>query len=166
MNSGQHIVLDINQGGHGRPARGQIGASYSEDGFQQVSFVNGISTIRGGKHVDYVTNQITKKLCELITKRKKTIVKPQHIKDYLFVFVNATITNPTFDSQSKETLTTPVSKFGSKYEMDEKFIDKLYKTGIVDKAITMSTMNDDKNSKKNNNSPQARRSRGPIRRRH
>lgn len=128
--------------------RWQIGASYSEDGFQQVSFVNGISTIRGGKHVDYVTNQITKKLCELITKRKKTIVKPQHIKDYLFVFVNATITNPTFDSQSKETLTTPVSKFGSKYEMDEKFIDKLYKTGIVDKAITMSTMNDDKNSKK------------------
>lgn len=128
--------------------RWQIGASYSDDGFQQVSFVNGISTIRGGKHVDYITNQITKKLCEMITKKKKVTVKPQHVKDYLFVFVNSTIINPTFDSQSKETLTTPISKFGSKFDVDDKFVDKLYKTGIVDKAISMSTMNDDKNSKK------------------
>ena len=128
--------------------RWQIGSSYSDDGFQQVSFVNGISTIRGGKHVDYITNQITKKLCDLISKRKKIVVKPQHIKDYLFVFVNCIIVNPTFDSQSKETLTTPVSKFGSKFDVDDKFVDKLYKTGIVDKAISMSTMNDDKNAKK------------------
>ena len=99
--------------------------------------MNGISTIRGGKHVDYITNQITKKLCDLISKRKKIVVKPQHIKDYLFVFVNCIIVNPTFDSQSKETLTTPVSKFGSKFDVDDKFVDKLYKTGIVDKAISM-----------------------------
>ena len=128
--------------------RWQIGASYSEDSFQQVSFVNGISTIRGGKHVDYIANQLAKKLCDLILKRKKITVKPQNIKDYLFIFVNSTIVNPTFDSQSKETLTTPVSKFGSKFDIDDKFIDKLYKTGIVEKAICISTINDDKNSKK------------------
>ena len=128
--------------------RWQIGASYSEDGFQQVSFVNGISTIRGGKHVDYITNQITKKLSELILKRRKATVKAQHIKEYLFIFVNSTIVNPTFDSQSKETLTTPISKFGSKYDVDEKFIEKLYKTGIVDKAISISTLSEDKNAKK------------------
>ena len=131
-----------------RSERWQIGASYSDEGFQQVSFVNGISTIRGGKHVDYIANQITKKLCELILKRRKATVKAQHIKEYLFIFVNSTIVNPTFDSQSKETLTTPISKFGSKYEIDDKFIDKLYKTGIVDKAISISTLNDDKNAKK------------------
>jgi DNA topoisomerase-2 len=129
--------------------RWQIAASYSEDGFQQVSFVNGISTIRGGKHVDYITNQITKKLCEMIGKKKKdTQVKQQHIKEYLFVFVNSTISNPTFDSQSKETLTTPVAKFGSKYEVDTKFIEKLYKTGIVDKALSMASISQDKNTKK------------------
>lgn len=128
--------------------RWKIAATYSDDGFQQVSFVNGISTIRGGKHVEYITNQITKKLSEMINKKKKANVKQQHIKEYLFVFVDSTIVNPTFDSQSKETLTTPISKFGSKFEVDDKFIDKLYKTGIVDKAINISSLSDDKNSKK------------------
>lgn len=128
--------------------RWKIAATYSDDGFQQVSFVNGISTIRGGKHVEYITNQITKKLSEMINKKKKTNVKQQHIKEYLFVFVESTIVNPTFDSQSKETLTTPISKFGSKFEVDDKFIEKLYKTGIVDKAINISSLTDDKNSKK------------------
>lgn len=128
--------------------RWKIAATYSDDGFQQVSFVNGISTIRGGKHVEYITNQITKKLSEMINKKKKANVKQQHIKEYLFVFVESTIVNPTFDSQSKETLTTPISKFGSKFEVDDKFIDKLYKTGIVDKAINISSLTDDKNSKK------------------
>jgi DNA topoisomerase-2 len=129
--------------------RWKVCASYSENGFQQVSFVNGISTVRGGKHVDYITNQITKKLCELVVKRKKdATVKPAHIKEYLFVFINCTVVNPTFDSQSKETLTTPMSKFGSKYEVDDKFIEKLYKTGIVEKAISMSSISEDKNTKK------------------
>jgi DNA topoisomerase-2 len=84
----------------------------------------------------------------MINKKKKTNVKQQHIKEFLFVFVNSTIVNPTFDSQSKETLTTPISKFGSKFDVDDKFIDKLYKTGIVDKAINISALSDDKNSKK------------------
>lgn len=129
--------------------RWKIGASYSDDGFQHVSFVNGICTTRGGKHVDYVTNQITKKICDLITKRRKGCnVKPSHIKEYLFVFVNCTIVNPTFDSQSKETLTSPITKFGSKLDIDDKFIEKLYKTGIVDKAISMSSLSQEKDSKK------------------
>lgn len=131
--------------------RWMIAASYSDNGFQQVSFVNGINTCRGGKHVDYIANQICKKLTDMIVKKKKTTytVKPQHIKQYLFLFINSTIVNPTFDSQSKETLTTPVPKFGSKCEIDDKFIEKLYKIGIVEKAINMSSLTEDKNSKKN-----------------
>jgi hypothetical protein len=50
-----------------------------------VSFVNGVSTILGGKHVDYVLNQITK-ASDLINKRNKDAnVKPQHVKDKLFL---------------------------------------------------------------------------------
>lgn len=129
--------------------RWQIAISYSDVGYQHISYVNGICTIRGGKHVEYITNQITKKLAELINKKKKGLcVKPQHIKEYLFVFINCTIVNPTFDSQTKETLTTPTSKFGSKYEVDVKFIEKLYKTGIVEKAINLSSINIDKDTKK------------------
>ena len=33
----------------------------SDGHFQQISFVNGIFTYKGGKHVEYITNQITKK---------------------------------------------------------------------------------------------------------
>ena len=32
------------------------------DEFTHISFVNGISTTRGGKHVDYILRQITKKM--------------------------------------------------------------------------------------------------------
>ena len=43
--------------------------------FEQVSFVNGISTIKGGKHVDYVVNGLTKKIQHTVStkgfKRKK-----------------------------------------------------------------------------------------------
>ena len=42
--------------------------------FMQVSFVNGIATSKGGKHVDYITHQIVRKLCDYIEKKKKVKV--------------------------------------------------------------------------------------------
>ena len=39
--------------------------------FQQVSFVNGINTNRGGKHVEYVVKQITSEMIKYISKKKK-----------------------------------------------------------------------------------------------
>ena len=50
------------------------------DEFAHVSFVNGIYTPRGGKHVEYITNQIVRKLAEVIKKKKKVDVKPNTIK--------------------------------------------------------------------------------------
>ena len=41
--------------------------------FKQVSFVNGIFTSKGGKHVEYLLNQLVKKLTEYIKKKKKEI---------------------------------------------------------------------------------------------
>lgn len=130
--------------------RWEIVATYNESGtFEHVSFVNGISTIRGGKHVDYIVNQLCTKLADLVNKKRKDVdVKPAHIKNYLFVFLKSTISNPSFDSQCKETLTTPYSKFGSKPEVSDKLIEKLYKSGIVDKAISFSEISENKNMKK------------------
>ena len=126
--------------------RWEVIASYNNfNGFEQISFVNGIWTIRGGKHVEYILNQIVKKLTEVINKKKKDItIKPQTIKDNLILFVRSTIVNPAFDSQSKETLTTPYTKFGSKAEISDKFIDKLYKSGIVEKILEISEIHDNK----------------------
>ncbi len=103
---------------------------------EQMSFVNGINTIRGGKHVEYITNAITKKLTEMTLAKKKKTIKPQHIKDNLFVFIKSVIENPSFDSQSKETLMTQITKFGSKCELTEKFYEKLYKSGIIENALS------------------------------
>jgi len=114
--------------------------------FEQVSFVNGISTVKGGKHVDYVSNSIVKKIQTYVStkgiKRKKMDLKPAHIKDNIFIFVRSTIENPAFDSQIKEYLTTPSNKFGSKCEVSEKFIEKLVKTSLIDRATKLSDFKD------------------------
>ena len=55
--------------------------------YKQVSFVNGICTSKGGKHVDYIVNQITKKMVHYIQQKKKVTVKPAIIKEQMFVFV-------------------------------------------------------------------------------
>ena len=114
--------------------------------FEQISFVNGISTLKGGKHVDCVINGIIKKVQNYVStkgiKRKKLDIKPSHLKDNIFVFVRCTIENPAFDSQIKEYLTTPSTKFGSKCEVSEKFIEKLVKTSLIERALKLSDFKD------------------------
>jgi DNA topoisomerase II len=114
--------------------------------FEQVSFVNGITTLKGGKHVDYVANAIIKKIQTYTStkgiKRKKLDLKPAHIKDNIFIFIRSTIENPAFDSQIKEYLTTPSTKFGSKCEVSDKFIEKLIKTSLIERAMKLSDFKD------------------------
>ena len=55
----------------------------------------------------------------------------QQIKNHCFVFVNALIENPTFDSQTKENMTLQAKKFGSKCELSDKF----------HKAVSLATCN-------------------------
>jgi len=116
--------------------------------FEQISFVNGITTYQGGKHVEYITNQVTKKLAEYILKKKKVTVKPAHIKENIFVFIRCLINDPSFNSQVKECLTTPMSKFGSKCELEPKFIDKLAKMGLMERAMSLSFFKENKDLKK------------------
>ena len=108
-----------------------------EEKFRQVSFVNGVNTIRGGKHVEYIADQIKRTLAEQISKKHKLQVKPQYVKDQLMLFVKSQIVNPSFDSQTKETLTTPVRKFGSACKVSKKFITKLMtETPIVERVVS------------------------------
>lgn len=125
--------------------RWEIAVAPSKNGsFEHISFINGINTIRGGKHIEYITNMITKTLVDMAAAKKKKTIKAQHIKDNMHIFVKALIVNPSFDSQSKETLTTPVAKFGSKCDISDKFYDKLFKLGIIDKAISLTEFHDQK----------------------
>jgi DNA topoisomerase-2 len=125
--------------------RWEVIATYnSSSNFEQVSFVNGIHTSRGGKHLEYIVSQIRDGLVDYIKKKKKVIVKPATIRNELFIFLKSTITNPSFDSQTKETLTTPVSKFGSVATIDDKAIDKIAKIGIMERIMNAV---DNKNNK-------------------
>ena len=129
--------------------RWEIGACMSPNfTFQQISFVNGINTQRGGKHVEYIVKQITKKMVDLIMKKKKTEVKESFIKDNLMVFVNSTIENPSFDSQTKDTLTTLPRNFGSECNVPDAFIEKLAESGILDRAVALSEFRDSQALKK------------------
>lgn len=120
--------------------------------FQQVSFVNGIYTPKGGKHVEYILNQITKKMVEYIEKKKKVEVKPNSIKEQIILFLRCDIENPAFDSQTKDFMNTPSSKFGSSCVVSDKFIEKLAKIGVMDAACAITEVKENKAAKKTDGS--------------
>ena len=116
--------------------------------FTQVSFVNGIHTSKGGKHVEYIVGQLVKKLTLYIKEKKHVEVKPASIKEQLMIFVNCTIENPAFDSQTKDYLNTAVSNFGSSCEVSTKFIEKLAKMGVMSVACSLTEVKENKAAKK------------------
>ena len=123
--------------------------SLSQSGeFSQISFVNGIFTSKGGKHVEYIINQITRKIQALIFKKKKIDVKPASIKEQLMLFIRCDIENPAFDSQTKDFLTTAVSNFGSSCSVSDKFIEKIAKMGVMDAACALTEVKENKAAKK------------------
>ncbi|KAB5517842.1 hypothetical protein PHYPO_G00171840 [Pangasianodon hypophthalmus] len=117
--------------------RWEVCLTMSEKGFQQISFVNSIATTKGGRHIDYVVDQIVSKLIEVVKKKNKAgvSVKPFQVKNHIWVFVNALIENPTFDSQTKENMTLQTKSFGSKCALSEKFIRAATNCGIVESIL-------------------------------
>ena len=120
----------------------------STNEFIQISFVNGIYTSKGGKHVEYILNQITRKLGEFIEKKKKIKVNPNSIKEQLILFIRCDIENPAFDSQTKDFMNTPMTKFGSKCDVSDKFIEKVAKMGVMDAACAITEVKENKVAKK------------------
>ncbi|KAJ1884646.1 DNA topoisomerase 2, partial [Kickxella alabastrina] len=109
--------------------RWEVAFAVSEGQFNQVSFANAINTIRGGTHVNYIADQIIKNFIVSVKKNKVTI-KPHQVKNNMWLFVNSKIGNPTFDSQTKETLTLRSSAFGSRCEISEDFMKGVLKSEL------------------------------------
>jgi len=120
--------------------------------FIQVSFVNGICTFKGGKHVDYIIGQIVRKLCDYIEKKKKVKVNSAAIKEQLVLFLRCDIENPAFDSQTKDFMNTPSAKFGSTCTVSDNFIEKLAKMGVMDVACSLTEAKENKLAKKTDGS--------------
>jgi DNA topoisomerase-2 len=103
---------------------------------QTISFVNGINTCHGGTHVDNIMTQIVNKLRPGIIKLLQGVpLKPAMIKENIILFVDATIVNPEFNSQSKETLKTKATEFKYPYKISDAFITKIKRTGIIDQIV-------------------------------
>jgi len=81
----------------------------------QISFVNQFATTRGGTHVDYVADKIATHVADTMSQSSKDATfKAQTVKSHLWIFINSSIDNPTFDSQPKDRLIiSPITSFGS-----------------------------------------------------
>ena len=107
--------------------RWEVAICVSDHNFEQISFVNGIATLKGGTHVDYVVDMVVKMLGESTNQ-----VLAEQIKNHIWIFLSCLIENPTFDSQSKEALTLESSRFNSEYKMSEEF-----KAGIIESVLLL-----------------------------
>lgn len=117
--------------------RWEVAFSLSDGNFNQVSFVNSINTIKGGTHVAHVSDQVVEAILKVVKGKNRggIDIKPAHVRNHLWVFINCLIENPAFDSQTKETLTTKQSKFGSTCELPDKVIKQVMKSGIVETIL-------------------------------
>ena len=122
-----------------------------------MSFVNGIWTSKGGTHVDGVTNQVVAHIVEYLETKKKVKVKPGMVRDNLAVFVTAMIENPSFTSQTKETLTTKAAAFGSSFKLSDDTLKKVVsKLAIVPKLLEAQSAKDAKENSKTDGKKQSR----------
>jgi DNA topoisomerase-2 len=82
-------------------------SSSTEPMFEAVSFVNGVFTINGGKHVDGWSEALFRPIVDHFNSPKKPQVNIKDVKQFYRLFVVSTLVNPEFSSQSKTELTSP-----------------------------------------------------------
>ncbi len=137
--------------------RWHIAVGQSSNGAFNMSFVNGIWTSKGGTHVDAVVNQVANHIVEYVETKKKTKVKPSLVKDQLAVFIVSLIENPSFTSQTKETLTTKTSAFGSSPKLSEDALKKIIsRLSIVETLLEAQAAKDAKDNTKTDGRKQNR----------
>ncbi|KAF2642637.1 type II DNA topoisomerase [Massarina eburnea CBS 473.64] len=141
-----------------RHDRWEIGFAVSDGSFNQVSFVNSIATTSGGTHVNYIAEQICEKLLAVVKKKNKGgfKLKPAQIKNHIFLFVNCSIVNPAFTSQTKEQLTTKHSQFGSKPVLSDKFLKAIEKTEVIQNIMHFAQQKADQLLKKTDGNKRSR----------
>ena len=106
----------------------------SNDDFRFFTYVNGLNFSRGGKHIDWIANQIVNPLRDKLEKKYKTI-KPADIRNKLTLVVfMRDFANLKFDSQTKETLTNSDSEI-SQFLIGKIDFEKLAKNILKNNSI-------------------------------
>jgi DNA topoisomerase-2 len=129
------------------------GVSASDGSFNQISFVNAIATTKGGGHVNYIADLVAKSLQAAVKKKNKggKEIKPAQIKNHLSIFVNCLVENPTFDSQTKENLTTRPATFkASNVIPSDKFMKQVEKSGVIEAIMSYAKFKENQALKRKN----------------
>jgi DNA topoisomerase-2 len=112
--------------------RWKVGFAYRKEGGSNLTFVNGLRTMRGGTHEKYIHSLILSKISEHLKKKLKgKRLNTSLIKRRTVLVLSATVENPRFDGQAKDKLITKHTDFGSVCTLDDRFIKKILKSGIV-----------------------------------
>lgn len=105
------------------------------DAAYDIGFVNGAECSKG-THMRIFRSQINSVICEYMVKKfKLKDLSPRSIENKYAVFMNITVSNPAYSSQTKEELTTQPDNFSKdeskKWSVDKRFLQQLEKSEIV-----------------------------------
>lgn len=100
-----------------------------------IGFVNG-SECSKGTHIDGIRSFINNFMREELNKKSKIDIRPSAIDSKYSMFCILNIVNPTYDSQTKDTLDTPLAKFykdeNIKFDIPDKFLTQISKSDLYD----------------------------------
>lgn len=105
------------------------------DSSVDIGFVNGAECSKG-THMRALRNEINQAIVDYLVKKDKLKdLTTRGVDSKYSIFININVSNPTYDSQNKETLTTPIDKFSKdnklKWEVSDKFLNKILKSEII-----------------------------------
>lgn len=108
------------------------------DGSIDIGFVNGAECSQG-THIKALHQLINAPIIELLKKKNKIEVTSRQCDGNYSMFCDLTISNPAYDSQTKDCLTTPVERFykneNTTFELTSTFLNKVCKSEVVNNII-------------------------------
>lgn len=102
-----------------------------------IGFVNG-AECSTGTHMRALRTPINSEIAEFLTKKDKIKdgLSPRSVENKYSVFMNIDVSNPSYSSQTKEELTTPIENFSKdnkkKWEVSDKFLKQIVKSEITE----------------------------------
>lgn len=116
-----------------------------------IGFVNGAECSKG-THIEAIRNAISKRVRDFINHKEKIDIPQRSINKLFSVFCNMRIDNPTYNSQTKDELTTPKDKFiiesGFKFELPEIFLKKIESSELIPIVLDWNQKKEDADLKK------------------
>lgn len=95
-----------------------------------VAFVNGaLCCDSKGTHIRVIQKQILDKVIEYCKKNEMELITEKDIIARMRLFINCSIKNPTYDSQTKECLTNKLTSYDLK--ISDKFIKELLESELI-----------------------------------